>query len=70
MEKLSHQLYQELMQVVRNRFDFIETLANIEIDNYGKSEIAAFHGRKIIEAIAFGCLVAIKNGLKNIPRDA
>ncbi len=70
MEKLPHQLYQELMQVVRNRLDFIEALTNIEIDSYGKSEVAAFHGRKIIEAIAFGCLVGIKNGLKNIPRDA
>lgn len=32
--------------------------------------MVAFHGRKIIEAIAFGCLIGLENGLKIIPRDA
>lgn len=70
MEKLPQQLYLELMQVVRNRIDFIESLKAIESDNYQKSEMAAFHGRKIIEAIAFGCLISTENGLKHIPRNA
>ena len=70
MAKSPQELYLELMQVVRSRFDTIEALVNNSIDNYGVSEIVAFHGRKIIEAIAFGCLVGLENGLKVIPRDA
>lgn len=70
MEKTSKELYLELMQVVRNRFDFIDAIKDIGTDDYGKSEIAAFHGRKIIEAIAFGCLISTNNGLNFIPREA
>lgn len=70
MVKEPKEFYLELMQVVRARFDVIETLSKSSVDDYGKAEIAAFHGRKIIEAIAFGCLIAIKNGLKHIPKDA
>ena len=70
MAKSPQQLYLELMQVVRNRLDIIETLSNSRVDDYSKAEIAAFHGRKIIEAIAFGCLISLENGLKVIPRDA
>lgn len=70
MVKEPKEFYLELMQVVRNRLDVIEMLANSGVDDYGKAEMAAFHGRKIIEAIAFGCLIAIKNGLKHIPKDA
>lgn len=70
MKKTSQQLYLELMLVVRNRIDFIDSLKNIQADDYGKSEIAAFHGRKIIEAIAFGCLISTKNGLNFIPKEA
>lgn len=70
MAKSPQELYLELMQVVRLRFDTIEALVNNPVDNYGIAEMAAFHGRKIIEAIAFGCLVGLENGLKVIPRDA
>ena len=70
MGKTSQELYLELMQVVRNRFDFIDAIRDIGTDDYGKSEIAAFHGRKIIEAIAFGCLISTNNGLNFIPREA
>ena len=62
--------YQQLMNVVRSRLDAVQSLSKLTIDEFNNSEIAAFHGRKIIEAIAFGCLVGIKNGLKTIPRDA
>lgn len=58
------------MKVVRNRLDVIKSLANFKVDDYNKTEIAAFHRRKIIEAIAFGCLVGIKNSFSDIPRDA
>lgn len=70
MAKEPKELYLELMQVVRGRLDIIETLSNSGVDDYGKTEMAAFHGRKIIEAIAFGCLIGLENGLKVIPRDA
>lgn len=70
MAKAPQELYLDLMQVVRNRLDIIETLSNSGVNNYGKAEMVAFHGRKIIEAIAFGCLIGLENGLKIIPRDA
>lgn len=70
MAKAPQELYLKLMQVVRNRLDIIETLSKSSVDDYGKAEMAAFHGRKIIEAIAFGCLIGLENGLKVIPRDA
>lgn len=70
MEQTQEQKYLELMKVVRNRIDSIENLSSTDFDDFNKTEIAAFHGRKIIEAIAFGCLIAIKNGLKTIPKEA
>jgi len=30
----------------------------------------AFHGRKVVEGIAFACVVATHHGLKHVPRDA
>lgn len=62
--------YYELMRTVRIRLDLIENLKKIEGDAFSRAETAAFHGRKTIEAIAFACLVATENGIKNIPKDA
>jgi hypothetical protein len=70
MEKTPQENYLDLMKIVRKRFDTIATLKSSGIDNYDVAEIFAFHGRKIIEATAFGCLVATKNGFKHIPKDA
>jgi hypothetical protein len=70
MEKTPQENYQDLMKIVRKRMDVIRTLKAAEVDDYSTAELAAFHGRKIIEAIAFGCLVATKNGMKHIPNDA
>lgn len=70
MEKPAQVLYQELMNIIRDRLDVIDALSKMPINSYSKSEIAAFHGRKIIEAIAFGCLVCVRNGLRYIPKDA
>lgn len=67
MEKTQEEKYLELMKVIRNRLDSIKSLTSI---NFNNSEIIAFHGRKIIEAIAFGCLIGTKNGFKIIPKDA
>jgi hypothetical protein len=61
--------YHSLMLTVRERFDVIQALHALSA-SFSQAEAAAFHGRKIVEAIAFGCLVAIENGLKHIPRDA
>lgn len=62
--------YGSLMWTIRGRFDVIETLRHSDADPFSRAESAAFQGRKIVEAIAFGCLVAIDNSLKSIPRDA
>lgn len=70
MEKTQADKYQELMEVIRSRFDSIDALSKIGFDNFNYTEMAAFHGRKIIEGIAFACLIATKNGFKTIPRDA
>lgn len=70
MEKAPQENYLNLMKVVRSRIDVIDSLRQLPVDNYATSEIAAFHGRKIIEAIAFGCLIGVKHGLKHIPNDA
>jgi len=70
MEKAQEERYQELMEVIRNRFDTIKSIFEIGFDNFNNSEIAAFHGRKIIEAIAFGCLIGTKQGFKTIPKDS
>jgi hypothetical protein len=37
---------------------------------YSEAEIVAYNARKIVEGIAFGCLVAAEHGLKHVPRDA
>ncbi len=44
MVKEPQEFYLELMQVVRNRLDVIELLVNSGVDDYGKAEMAAFHG--------------------------
>jgi len=58
------------MWAIRGRFDVIGALRQSNADSFSRAESAAFHGRKIVESIAFACLVALDNGLKSIPRDA
>lgn len=62
--------YLSIMETVRARLDFIEIIKNSSGDDFARAETAAFHGRKIVEAIAFACLVATEHGLKHVPRDA
>jgi hypothetical protein len=64
------QLYLDLMAAIRDRLDVIDRLASSSGGDFARAEAAAFHGRKVVEGIAFGCLVATENGLKHIPRDA
>jgi len=66
----SVQQYESLMFSIRQRIDVIELLRSASVDAFTKAETAAFHGRKVIEGVAFGCLVAVENGLKHVPRDA
>jgi len=63
-------LYLALMKSIRERLDFVETLASASGDSFARAETAAFHGRKVVEGIAFACLVATHHGLKHVPRDA
>jgi hypothetical protein len=62
--------YRALMRNIRARFEVIEGLKLSKSSEYAQLETAAFHLRKSIEGVAFGCLVAIENGLKSVPRDA
>jgi hypothetical protein len=64
------QQYQSLMATIRGRLDLVAALQSSPTDPFSKAETAAFHGRKIVEGIAFSCLVALENGLKHVPRDA
>lgn len=63
-------MYLEIMGTVRDRFDVVRNLRAATGSDFARAETAAFHGRKIVEGIAFGCLVATENGLKHVPRDA
>lgn len=65
-----HLTYQALMTNVRARFDVIEGLNLDENSGFATYETAAFHLRKSIEAIAFGCLVAVDKAFREVPRDA
>lgn len=70
MAKNPQDNYQELMNTVRFRLDSIKKLRELGVDNMSITEIAAFHARKIIEGIAFGCLIALEKGINHVPRDA
>jgi hypothetical protein len=65
-----HHTYLSLMRTIRGRLDLIEQLKEAAGVDFLKAESAAFQGRKIVEAIAFGCLVAVENGLNAVQRDA
>jgi hypothetical protein len=65
----AHDNFLSLMQTVRGRLDVIVQLKASTADNFARAESAAFHGRKVVEATAFACLVAIDNGLSTVPRD-
>lgn len=66
----SVQMYHDLMQRIRARFDIIDLLRISEGESFARGESAAFQGRKIIEGIAYACLIAIEHGAQQIPRDA
>ncbi len=70
MSSAPEQLYLDLMSVVRDRLDTIDKLASSTGGDFARAEAAAFQGRKVVEGIAFACLVATEKGLKLIPRDA
>jgi hypothetical protein len=70
MKKVPGEIYTDLMQVIRRRLDTIRILQTVQGDEFSRTESAAFQGRKVIEGIAFACLVATENGIKQVPRDA
>jgi len=57
------------MKAARDRFDVIESLRNPSINKWLHDETAAFHGRKIVESIAYSALVAIEQHAGEVPRD-
>ena len=59
--------YHDLMENIRGRFDLINAIRSASADAFSKAETAAFQGRKVIECIAFGCLVAVENAYKYVP---
>ena len=63
-------LYENVMKVVRARLDAIRVLKSARLDTFSRAETAAFHGRKVVEGIAFACLVALDQGVNQVPRDA
>jgi hypothetical protein len=69
-KKVAGEIYADLMQVIRRRLDTIRILRTVQGDEFSRAESAAFQGRKVIEGIAFACLVATENGIKQVPRDA
>jgi hypothetical protein len=70
MSLMPQELYGDLMLVVRQRLDIVTALSKISNVGFAHAESAAFHGRKIVEGIAFACLIATENGKRQIPRDA
>jgi hypothetical protein len=62
--------YCDLMAVVRGRLDFVANLDESQRQKFVYAETSAFHGRKIVEAIAFGCLLILDHSMRNVPRDA
>lgn len=70
MTDLPQDKYLSLMNTIRYRLDLAMSLSELGGDEFSTAETVAFHGRKIIEGIAFGCLVATEHGLKNIPKDS
>lgn len=66
----SVQMYHDLMQRIRARFDVIDLLRISEGESFTRAESAAFQGRKIVEGIGYACLIAIEHGAQQIPRDA
>lgn len=62
--------YADLMRTARMRLDFASRIRESGDTNFISYETGAFHLRKVVEAIAFGCLVATDHGLNSVPREA
>ena len=57
------------MRAIRERFDIMDNYTNSTHISFYGAEIVAFNARKIIEGIAFACMIALENGINFIPRD-
>ena len=69
MSNEAYKKYHDVMNVIRQRFDLIEALRSSAVDRFSIAETAAFNGRKIIEGVAYGCLITLEHGLDHVPRD-
>jgi hypothetical protein len=61
--------YLQVMQTIRLRFDTIKLLRKNGEGTYIANETTAFHARKIVEGISYGCLVALDHAVQDVPRD-
>jgi hypothetical protein len=59
--------YGEVMSRIRERFDTIEGL-RASPSSWSAGETIGTHLRKVIEGIAFGCVIAMEHSTKDIPR--
>jgi hypothetical protein len=64
------EVYAEVCKTISNRFDTIDNLKSGSFDSLAKAELCAFNARKVIEGIAFGCLIAVENSIGDVPRDS
>ena len=69
MSDEAYKKYREVMQVIRQRFDLVEALRHSTAERFTVAETAAFNGRKIVEGVAYGCLITLEHGLDYVPRD-
>jgi len=62
--------YIDLMSIIRKRIDAVNEIKSLKEDSFYISETVAFHGRKVVEGIAFSCLLAVDNSQKSVPKAA
>ena len=62
--------YEKLMFRIRQRYDLIRQLEVPAAEDYVAAETLALHLRKVIEGIAFACLVACDQAKMDLPRQA
>lgn len=60
--------YSELMFLVRHRLDMLQQLSDMDGDERMKGETIALQGRKVVESIAYACLIATDNSGIQLPR--
>lgn len=64
-------IYRDVMYRIRQHFDLIDQIKELKlICDFAVLEICASNIRKIIEGIAFGCLIIAEHGGETVPKKA